>query len=108
MARTQLARLRRVLGGVTVACSGGFIRAGEESRPGFVACPQMKRLLALIAATALLAAAGCGGDDDSKSSSGAKSKSSTSSTKSSGGGGVETVTGTGSTDTGSDVEDQGY
>jgi ABC-type glycerol-3-phosphate transport system substrate-binding protein len=66
----------------------------------------MKRLLALNAATALMATAGCGGDDDS--SSGSKKSTSSTSSKSSGGGGVETVTGTSSTDTGSDVEDQGY
>ena len=65
----------------------------------------MKRLISMFAVTALLVA-GCGGDD-SKPASDSKSTTSTSSTSSQGGG-VETVTGTTQTDTGSDVEDQGY
>ena len=67
----------------------------------------MKRLISIMAAIALLAA-GCGSSDPKSSSGSSKSSSSTSATESSSGGGVETVTGTESTDTGSDVEDQGY
>jgi hypothetical protein len=66
----------------------------------------MKRLLSVFAVMALIAA-GCGGGDDSTPASGSKSKTTNSSTSSQGGG-VETVTGDTQTDTGSDVEDQGY